>query len=72
MLRNAKQLQIERSAFAVCPQDKLAVRGWIEAAQDKAKDADNASVSKNTRALNVPKPICVTQRLHSMSSQRLP
>lgn len=49
MLRTAKQLQTEASAFAPCPQDKRAVRAWIEAAQDKAKDADNATVSLGTR-----------------------
>src|SRR5438105_6932371 len=49
MLRTAKQLQTEVSAFAPCPQDKTAVRAWIKAAQDKAKDADNLTVSLGTR-----------------------
>lgn len=49
MLRTAKQLQTEASAFAPCPQDKRAVRSWIEAARDKAGDADNATVSLGTR-----------------------
>jgi hypothetical protein len=39
MLRTAKQLQAEASAFAPCPQDKKAVRSWIEAAQAKSRDA---------------------------------
>jgi hypothetical protein len=49
MLRTAKQLQAEASAFAPCPQDKRAVRSWIEAAQAKSRDADNTSVSIGTR-----------------------
>jgi hypothetical protein len=49
MLRTAKLLQAEAAAFATCPKDKNAVRAWIEAAQDKAKDADNRSVSLGTR-----------------------
>ena len=49
MLRTAQQLQTEASAFALCPQDKRAVRSWIEAAQDKARDAGNATVSLGTR-----------------------
>ena len=47
MLRTAKQLQAESSAFAPCPQDKTAVHAWIGAAQ--AKDADNTTVSIGTR-----------------------
>lgn len=49
MLRTAKQLQAEASAFAPCPQDKTAVRSWIEAAQAKANDADIETVSLGTR-----------------------
>ena len=49
MLRSAKQLQVEASAFATCPKDKAAVRAWIGAAQEKAKDADNPTVSLGTR-----------------------
>jgi hypothetical protein len=49
MLRTAKQLQTEASAFAPCPKDKTAVRAWINAAQAKAKDADNKTVSLGTR-----------------------
>jgi hypothetical protein len=49
MLRTAKQLQTEASAFATCPKDKTAVRAWIGAAQAKAKDADNKTVSLGTR-----------------------
>jgi len=49
MLRTAKQLQIEASAFAPCPRDKTAVRAWIGAAQAKAKDAGNSTVSLGTR-----------------------
>jgi hypothetical protein len=49
MLRTAKQLQAEASAFAPCPQDKTAVRSWIAAAQAKTKDANNATVSLGTR-----------------------
>jgi hypothetical protein len=49
MLRTAKQLQTEASAFAPCPRDKTAVRAWINAAQAKAKDADNKTVSLGTR-----------------------
>jgi len=49
MLRAAKQLQAESSAFAPCPQDKTAVRAWIGAAQAKATDADNVTVSLGTR-----------------------
>jgi hypothetical protein len=49
MLRTAKQLQAEASAFAPCPQDKTAVRSWIGAAQAKTKDANNATVSLGTR-----------------------
>lgn len=49
MLRTARQLQAEASAFAPCPQDKTAVRAWIGAAQAKAKDADNKTVSLGPR-----------------------
>lgn len=49
MLRTAKQLQAEASAFAPCPQDKAAVRSWIGAAQAKTKDANNATVSLGNR-----------------------
>ena len=49
MLRTAKQLQAEASAFTPCPQDKTAVRSWIAAAQAKTKDANNATVSLGTR-----------------------
>lgn len=49
MLRTAKQLQAEASAFAPCPQDKTAVRSWIGAAQAKANDADIKTVSLGTR-----------------------
>lgn len=49
MLRTAKQLQVEASAFSTCPQDKRAVRAWLEAAQDKARDAANSTVSLGTR-----------------------
>lgn len=49
MLRNARQLQTEVNAFAPCPQDKTAVRSWIAAAQAKAKDAQNDTVSLGTR-----------------------
>jgi hypothetical protein len=49
MLRTAKQLKAEASAFAPCPQDKTAVRAWIVASQAKAKDADNDTVSLGTR-----------------------
>lgn len=49
MLRTAQQLQTEAKAFAVCPQDKKAVRSWIESAQDKTLDAQNVSVSLGTR-----------------------
>ena len=49
MLRTTKQLQSEASAFVPCPQDKRAVRAWIEAAQEKAGDADNETVSIGTR-----------------------
>jgi hypothetical protein len=49
MLRAAKQLRAEASAFAPCPQDKTAVRSWIGAAQAKAKDANNDTVSLGTR-----------------------
>jgi hypothetical protein len=48
-LRSAKQLQTEASAFATCPKDKTAVRAWLGAAQAKAKDADNKTVSLGTR-----------------------
>lgn len=49
MLRTAKQLQAEASAFAPCPQDKTAVRSWIGAAQAKANDTDIKTVSLGTR-----------------------
>ncbi len=49
MLRTAKQLQLEASAFASCPKDKTAVRSWLRAAQAKAMDADNQTVSLGTR-----------------------
>lgn len=49
MLRTAKQLQAEATAFAPCPQDKTAVQSWLRAAQAKTKDAENASVSLGTR-----------------------
>ena len=49
MLRTAKHLQAEASAFAPCPRDKTAVRSWIGAAQAKAKDANNDTVSLGTR-----------------------
>lgn len=49
MLRTAKQLQAEASAFAPCPQDKTAVRSWIGAAQAKTDDANNDTVSLGTR-----------------------
>jgi hypothetical protein len=49
MLRTAKQLQTEASAFAPCPRDKTAIRAWIAGAQAKAKDADNQTVSLGTR-----------------------
>jgi acyl transferase domain-containing protein len=49
MLRTAKQLQTDEDAFQPCPQDKKAVRAWIEAAKEKSKDADNATVSLGTR-----------------------
>jgi len=49
MLRSAKQLQTEANAFAVCPRDKLAVRAWLTAAEDKIRDADNVGVSLGTR-----------------------
>ena len=49
MLRTAKQLQAEASAFAPCPQDKTAVRSWIRSAQAKTKDANNDTVSLGTR-----------------------
>ncbi len=49
MLRTAPQLQTEAKAFASCPQDKKAVRSWIGSAQDKTRDAQNASVSLGTR-----------------------
>lgn len=32
-----------------CPRDKVAIRAWIEAANDKAADSGNASVSVGTR-----------------------
>jgi hypothetical protein len=49
MLRNARQLQAEANAFAPCPQDRTAVRSWIRAAQAKALDAQNDTVSLGTR-----------------------
>ena len=49
MLRSAKQLQAEESAFHPGAQDKLAVRRWITSAQEKLRDADNVSVSTGTR-----------------------
>jgi hypothetical protein len=49
MLRTARQLQTEASAFVPCPQDKKAVRAWIAAAQDKVHDAQNDTVSLGTR-----------------------
>lgn len=49
MLRSARKLQAEASAFIPCSQDKRAIRSWLEAAQDKARDADNPSVSFGTR-----------------------
>lgn len=48
-LRSAGQLQVEAKAFVPCPQDKTAVRSWIGAAQAKALDAKNATVSLGTR-----------------------
>lgn len=49
MLRSAKQLQIQASAFVPCPRDKTAIRAWLEAATDKAADSDNPSASVGTR-----------------------
>jgi hypothetical protein len=49
MLRSAKQLQLEVAAFVPCPRDKAAVRSWIGAAQAKALDANNETVSLGTR-----------------------
>ncbi len=49
MLRSASQLQSEERAFHPCGHDKIAIRGWITAAQEKALDAKNASVSLGTR-----------------------
>lgn len=49
MLRTATQLQAAERAFAPCPQDRVAVRAWIESAHDKACDADNGTVSLGTR-----------------------
>jgi len=49
MLRTARQLQTEASAFVPCPRDKVAVRSWIGAAEAKSGDAANESVSLGTR-----------------------
>ena len=49
MLRTASQLQIEEKAFLACPQDRGAIRRWITAAQEKAQDAENVTVSTGTR-----------------------
>jgi hypothetical protein len=42
-------LQTQASAFVPCPRDKTAIRAWIEAANDKAADSGNSSVSVGTR-----------------------
>lgn len=49
MLRSANQLQTDEKAFLPCPQDKGAIRRWITAADEKVKDAENATVSISTR-----------------------
>jgi hypothetical protein len=48
-LRSARDLATESQAFKPCPRDRIAIRGWIVAAQEKSVDSSNTQVSLGTR-----------------------